>query len=48
MHNSKRILSVEITKACWFVKRSRGNVSWLQQKYIYEQGKIVGTGMEAA
>jgi hypothetical protein len=34
--DSKKILSVEITKACWFVKKSKGDVSWLQQKYIYE------------
>ena len=39
---NKKILSVEINKACWFIKKSRGNVSWLQQKYLYEtlQDKI--------
>src|SRR5687767_4864156 len=34
--NNRKILSVEINKACWFIKKSRGNVSWLQQKYLYE------------
>lgn len=42
--DSNRILSVEIKKACWFVKKSRGSTSWLQQKYIYEQSN----GSEAA
>jgi len=36
MQMSRKILTVQITKACWFVKKSKGNVSWLQQKYIYE------------
>src|ERR1700730_2427388 len=30
MEKNKKILSVHITKACWFVKKSRGSVSWLQ------------------
>ena len=32
----KKIISLEILKACWFVKKTKGNISWLQQKYIYE------------
>lgn len=32
-----KILSIRILKACWFVKRSKGSVSWLQEKYIYER-----------
>ena len=31
-----KILSIRILKACWFVRKSRGGVSWLQEKYIYE------------
>lgn len=30
------ILSVRIFRACWFVRESRGNLSWLTEKYIYE------------
>lgn len=30
------IMSMEILKACWFTRRSKGSVSWLQQKYSYE------------
>src|SRR6266481_5648540 len=28
MQNGKRILSVQIERACWFVRHSKGNVSW--------------------
>jgi hypothetical protein len=31
-----KILSIVILKACWFVRRSKGNISWLQEKYTYE------------
>ena len=31
-----QVLSINIAKACWFVRRSKGATSWLQQKYIYE------------
>ena len=31
-----KILSIRILKACWFVRRSKGSVSWLKEKYIYE------------
>jgi hypothetical protein len=31
-----KILSIRILKACWFVRRSKGSVSWLQEKYTYE------------
>jgi hypothetical protein len=43
MQSGKKILSVEITKACWFVKKSRGSVSWLQQKYVYEPANVIST-----
>ena len=33
--SNKRILFVRIIKAHWFVRKSRGNVSWLQEKLIY-------------
>lgn len=36
-HNNKAvIMSMEVIKACWFTRRSRGSVTWLQQKYSYE------------
>jgi hypothetical protein len=28
-------LAIDIKKACWFVRKSRGNVSWLQEKCVY-------------
>ena len=31
-----KLLFVQILKARWFVRRSKGNISWLQEKYIYE------------
>lgn len=33
---SSKVISLSITKACWFVRKAKGNVSWLSQKYIYE------------
>lgn len=31
-----KIVSIDILKACWFERRSKGKVSWLKQKYLYE------------
>jgi len=31
-----KILSVNILKAAWFVRQSKGKISWLKQKYLYE------------
>jgi hypothetical protein len=36
VNKKRKILSIHVLKACWFVRRSKGNVSWLKQKYIYE------------
>lgn len=36
VQKGKRILAMQIERACWFVRHSRGNVSWLQQKHQYE------------
>ena len=33
---SSKVISLKITKACWFVRKAKGNISWLRQKYIYE------------
>lgn len=29
------ILSVDLTKACWFIRKRKGSAIWLQEKYIY-------------
>src|SRR5258705_10247833 len=34
--SNNRILAVQIERACWFVRQSKGNVSWLRQKCLYE------------
>ena len=34
--SNNNILHIQIVKAHWFVRRSRGNVSWLKEKYMYE------------
>ncbi len=31
-----KILSIRIYKACWFVKQSKGTLSWLKEKYVYD------------
>jgi hypothetical protein len=30
------VISIDIRKACWFVRKSKGNASWLQEECIYE------------
>lgn len=29
------LLSVDITKACWYVRQTEGSVTWLQEKCVY-------------
>ena len=29
------VVSMEVLKACWFTRKSKGSVSWLTEKYIY-------------
>lgn len=37
VHNKSKILSIRILKACWFVRKTnKVGVSWLQEKYVYE------------
>ena len=31
-----KVLSIDILRACWFVRQSKGSISWLKQKYLYE------------
>jgi hypothetical protein len=38
--SNNRILAVQIERACWFVRQSKGNVSWLRQKCLYETSGI--------
>ncbi len=35
IHKNKLILSVDIKKACWYIRKSKGSVSWLQEKCVY-------------
>lgn len=34
------VVSLEVLKACWFIRRFRRNISWLQQKYTYESSQV--------
>jgi len=36
VQNTSKIISLYIKKACWFTLKKKGNVTWLQEKYIYE------------
>ncbi|MEI9946975.1 MAG: hypothetical protein WDN26_22485 [Chitinophagaceae bacterium] len=38
-----KILSIHILKACWFERKSKGGVSWLSEKYIYENMDALAT-----
>ncbi|MBC7873918.1 MAG: hypothetical protein H7Y01_07980 [Ferruginibacter sp.] len=31
-----KVVSLQITKACWFTRKRKGNTVWLQEKYIYQ------------
>ncbi len=31
-----KIVSLRITKACWYVRKRKGNVVWLQEKCMYQ------------
>ncbi len=42
----KRTFSISILKACWFIRKTRGHVSWLQEKYVYEN--FISEEMEMA
>lgn len=44
----RRTFSVSILKACWFIRKSRGHVSWLQEKYVYENFLSEDIEMEMA
>lgn len=34
--SNKRALYIRLRKACWFVRKSKGSLSWLQEKHVYE------------
>src|SRR5258706_7855561 len=36
VQETTRIVSIGIIKASWFVRKKRGSVSWLREKYTYE------------
>jgi hypothetical protein len=33
---NQKMLSFKIIRACWFIRKSKGTLSWLQEKYIYD------------
>ncbi len=37
---SSKVISLRVNKACWFVRKAKGNISWLTQKYIYENPEL--------
>lgn len=37
---NKTIFAIHIVRACWFILKSKGSVSWLQEKYIYDISQI--------
>lgn len=30
------VLSIEVTRAFWFIRCAKGSVTWLKEKYLYE------------
>jgi len=35
VRNKTLVFSMDITKACWFIRKSKGSVTWLQEKCVY-------------
>lgn len=35
MAKGSKTISIRILKACWFVRKTKGTLSWLQEKHIY-------------
>ena len=40
-NRKSKVLSIDILKACWFVRTTKGKVSWLKQKYLYENLPLI-------
>lgn len=38
--NGSKILCIRILKACWYEKKTKGTLSWLKEKYIYESEEL--------
>ena len=36
VQNTARVISIDITKASWFVQKRRGDVSWLREMHTYQ------------
>ena len=36
VEKSAKTISVRILKACWFVRKTKGALSWLQEKHTYD------------
>ncbi|RYE27869.1 MAG: hypothetical protein EOP48_34140 [Sphingobacteriales bacterium] len=36
MSRNKKVFSMSILKACWFVRKSKGTLTWLQEKHVYD------------
>lgn len=37
---NKKIFSIHVTRACWFILKSKGSVSWLQEKCVYDISEV--------
>src|SRR5688572_20958407 len=42
---NNRTLFIHILKACWFVRRSKGSLSWLQEKHVYDTMPVNELGL---
>ncbi len=38
---NKKTCAIRVIRACWFILKSKGAVSWLQEKYIYDNSQVV-------
>ena len=38
---STKIVSLRITKACWYTRKKNGSVVWLEEKYFYETPAVI-------
>lgn len=40
VNGMSRVLSIEIHKAAWFVRRKNGSVTWMREKSTYEKREL--------
>ena len=41
LQSNSRVITLHITKACWFVRKKRGDLTWFSEKHTHEVGQAL-------